>query len=479
MMDRTNKLGNERIGKLLMSLAIPSIIAQVVNILYNMVDRIYIGRMENGTVAMSAVSVALPIVTFIMAITQLFGMGGAPLAAIKLGQGNKKDADQILTTSFVSLIASGILLTALILMFNQPLLRLFGATDENLGMASQYIAIYSIGTVFVQIAFGMNAYINTQGYARFGMITVLIGAALNIILDPIFIFGLDMGVSGAAIATVISQAVSAVWAMKFLFGKKSIIKIRKEFIMPKLKVLGAICALGVAPCIMSATESLLQIAFNNQLARYGGTVAVGSLSILISLMQMVNMPLQGLCQGAQPILSFNYGAKNMDRVRKTFKLLFICCLSFSLVACGSIVTFSRFFGSIFTNDEQMLRMITWALRVYMMGAMVFGAQIACQQSFVALGQAKRSLLMALFRKVFLLIPLIFILPEIIGGMGFAVSMAEPVADMCRDSGRVFAVLLAETISDVLAAITTTALFYSFYKKHLKDAVGQTPKQLTN
>lgn len=466
-MDRTEKLKNGSIPKLLFSLAIPSIIAQLVNILYNMVDRIFVGRTENGTIAMSALSVALPIITFIMAVTQLVGMGGAPLAAIKLGADDKDGAEKIMTTSFVSLISTGVLMTVIIIVFARPLLYAFGADASNIDMAVEYTTIYAAGTLFVQIALGMNAYINTQGYAKFGMVTVLIGAVLNIVLDPLFISVLGMGVKGAALATIISQGVSAIWALTFIFGKKSIIKIRKKYLIPDIKVLGGICALGVSPFIMSSTESLLQISFNNQLSLYGGTTAVGAMSILLSLYQMVNMPLQGLCQGAQPILSYNYGAGNLERVKKTFKLLFVCCLSFSFVGCGTIVIFSRTFGSIFSGDSEMLKMVEWALRVYLLGGTVFGAQIACQQSFVSLGQAKRSLLMALFRKVFLLIPLIYIMPHLLGGTALATTLSLPVADICVDSSRVFAVLVSESISDVLAAATTTALFFNFYKNHLK------------
>jgi putative MATE family efflux protein len=464
---QSNRLETESLGRLLASLAVPSIIAQVVNILYNIVDRIYIGRMENGTLAMSAISIALPIVTFIMAVTNLLGMGGAPLAAIRLGERNQKGAEKILTTSFVALLVSGVILTVLIQCFHIPLLRAFGADASNLGMAAEYITIYAIGTIFVQIAFGMNPYINTQGFATYGMMTVLIGAILNIVLDPLFIFVLHMGVRGAALATILSQMVSAIWALLFLFGKKSTIKIRREYLFPEMRVLGSICALGVSPFIMNSTESLLQIAFNNQLSLYGGTLAVGTMSILQSMFQMVSMPLQGLCQGAQPIMSFNYGAKNMKRVRDTFRLLFICCLCVSVLGLGTIIIFSEKFASIFTNDPDLIRMAGWALRVYLFGAMIFGMQIACQQSFVALGQAGRSLLMALYRKILLLIPLIFILPALIGSSAFAIHMAAPVADLLNDPGRVFAVLFAETIADALAAMTTATLFFSFYRKHLK------------
>lgn len=466
-MDRTEKLAKENIGRLLISLAIPSIIAQVVNILYNMVDRVFIGRMADGNLAMSAISVALPVVTFITAVTNLLGIGGAPLAAIRLGEGNREKANQIMTTSFVSLIASGLLMTVLVTAFSKPLLTMFGADSSNLQYASDYIVIYALGTVFVQLAFGMNPYINTQGYAKFGMLTVLIGAVLNIALDPLFIFTFNMGVKGAALATILAQAVSALWAMSFIFGKKSILRIEKKYLVPDLRVLGSICALGISPFIMNSTESLLQIAFNNQMAKFGGTVAVGALSIMLSLYHMINFPLQGLCNGAQPIISFNYGAGNMDRVKKTFRLLFVCCISVSVLGCGSIMLFSGFFASIFSVDPEMIKMVSWGIRVYLLGGTVFGAQIACQQSFVALGQAGRSLLMALYRKIFLLIPLIYILPAVIGESGFALHFAAPVAELVKDGGRVFSVLFAEAISDALAAITTTALFFSFYRKHLR------------
>lgn len=463
---REERLEKENIGKLLLSLAVPSIIAQLVNILYNMVDRIYIGRMANGTIAMSAIAVALPIITFVNAVTQLLGAGGAPLAAIKLGQKNVEGAEKILSNSFTALITSGIVMTLLIQVFHEPLLLAFGADASNLSLASQYITIYGLGTLFVQISIGMNPYINTQGYAAYGMLTVLIGAVLNIILDPIFIFVLDLGVAGAALATILSQFVSALWALQFLVGKKSIIKIRKAYLLPDWKVLASICALGVSPFIMTSTESILQIAFNNQLSLYGGTLAVGTMSILMTMFQMISLPVQGLTQGAQPILSYNYGAGNLARVRKTFKLLLTCCICASVFGYGTIMLFSRQFASIFTSDPELLTMAAWALRVYLAGATIFGAQMACQQSFVALGQALRSLVMALYRKVILLIPLLFILPSLIGNSGFAARMAAPVASLVQAPGHVFAVLFAESICDAAAAITTSILFYTFYRKHL-------------
>ncbi len=466
-MATNQKLAYEKIPRLLLSLAIPSIIAQLVNILYNIVDRIYIGQMTNGTSAMAALSVALPILTFITAFTQLVGVGGAPLCAIRLGEQRKDKAEQIMTNSFVLLIATGIVLTIITLVFKEPLLLLFGANSETLSQAIDYIRIYALGTVFVQITLGMNAYINTQGFAKTGMCTVVIGAILNIILDPLFIFVFDMGVSGAALATIISQGVSALWVLIFLFGKKSIIKIRKNYLVPNLHIAFSIMALGVSPFVQTATESLLQISFNNQLLMYGGTMAVATMAILMSLWQFITLPLQGLCQGAQPIISYNYGAKNYTRVRKTFKLVFILCLSFAFIASGIVMFFSDFFVSIFASDSQTIVFASWALRVFLIGSGMFGAQIACQQAFMALGQAKVSVWMAITRKIILLIPLIYIFPYLLGGSGFASALSSSITSMVHDGSRVFAVLFAEPVSDILAACITTFMFLRFYKRELK------------
>ena len=468
-MSTTNELGTKKVSKLLVGLAIPAIIAMMVNLLYNMVDRIYIGNMENGTLGMAGLSVAVPVITMIMAFTMLLGTGGAPLAAIKLGEGKKDDAERIMTTSFSSLIICAVLLTFAIELFQEPLLYLFGADSSSIVPAKEYIRIYALGTLFVQITQGMNAYINTQGYAKVGMCTILIGAIMNIILDPIFIFVFNMGVSGAALATIISQGLSALWVMYF-FLKTSPLKIRKEYLLPNLKVLGSIMMLGVSPFVMNATEGLLQISFNNQLSLYGGSMAVASMSILMSLYQMITMPLQGVAQGAQPILSYNYGAKNFDRVKEAFRLEFKICVGYSILTASLIMLFSSTFAGFFSNDPTTITFASWAIRVYLLGAVLFGAQIACQQSFMALGQAKRSLLMALFRKVVLLIPLIYILPPILGESSFAWAMAKPVVDITVHGAKTFCVLFAEPISDILAACTTTCLFMSFYKKYLKDEI---------
>lgn len=463
-----NKLGYEKISKLLLSLAIPSIIAQLVNVLYNMVDRIYIGQMTNGTTAMAALSVTLPVITFVTAFTQLVGVGGAPLCAIKMGEKKIDKAEQIMTNSFVLLIGVGIILTTIILIFHEPLLLLFGANEETLPLAVSYITIYALGTVFVQMTLGMNAYINTQGFAKMGMCTVVIGAVLNIILDPIFIFGFNMGVSGAALATIIAQGVSAIWVLIFLFGKKSTIKVRKQYFIPDMRIVGSIVSLGISPFVMSSTESLLQISFNNQLLVYGGTMAVATMAILMSLWQFITLPLQGLCQGAQPILSYNYGAKNFTRVRKTFKLVFWLCVGFACLASGIEMLFAPFFVGIFATDAETIHFASWAVRVFMLGAGVFGAQIACQQSFMALGQAKISLCMAILRKIILLIPFIYIFPFILGNLSFASWASSSIVSMVQDSSRVFAVLFAEPVSDILAATMTVFMFMRFYKRELRQ-----------
>lgn len=464
-MENTNELATKKVRSLLVSLAIPAIIAMLVNMLYNMVDRIYIGNMPNGTVGMAGLAVAVPIITLIQAFTQLFGTGGAPLAAIMLGKEKKEEAEKIMMASFTALIASGIVLMIAIETFKKPILLLFGADEVSLQPAMEYISIYALGTICVQIAQGMNPYINTQGFAKMGMATILIGAVLNIVLDPIFIFVMEMGITGAAVATVISQGISAAWVLYFLF-KKSPIKLRVEYLPPKLDTLGSIMMLGVSPFVMSATEGLLQISFNSRMSIYGGSIAVGSMAVLMSLYQIVLLPLTGICQGAQPILSYNYGAKNYDRVRETFRLSFKVCLIYSFVVAGGIMLFSSVFARIFSNDGDVIRYTTWAIRVYLFGGMVFGAQIACQQSFMALGQAKRSLCMALLRKVILLIPLIYILPVVLGESALAQVMAGTVMDLTKDGARVFCVLLAEPIADILAATVTSLTFLYFYKRKL-------------
>lgn len=438
-------LENGSIGKLLVTLAVPSIIAQIVNLLYNIVDRIFIGRMPNGDLAMAGIGIITPIVLLVTAFSALVGFGGSPRVAIKMGQKDNDGAEEILGNSFSLVIIIGLILTAIFYIFKEPIVMAFGASANTAQYAIDYLSIYLIGTVFVQVAVGMNPYINTQGFTTIGMITVAIGAGLNIILDPILIFGFNMGVKGAALATVISQFVSAIFVLRFLFGNKTILKIRKKYLKLKKEVVLGTLALGVAPFIMQSTESIVLISLNNQLLKYGGDIAVSAMTIMSSMMQMIMLPMSGLTQGAQPILSYNFGAKRYDRVKKAFKLLFISCLTFTMVAVGLIELFPAFFVKIFNSSPALVDMTSWSMRIYFAGMCLFGMQISCQQTFLSLGQAKISLFLALLRKMILLVPLIFILPAF---------MQDGLT----------AVLLAEPVADVIACLTTTTLFYRFFKK---------------
>lgn len=443
--EKSDVLGVEPVGKLLFKLALPAIIAQLVNLLYNIVDRIFIGRIPNGEIAMAGVGVSFPIIMLISAFSALIGMGGGPLVAIKMGEKDDDGAEKILSNSFSMLIIMGIILSIVFSIFKEPLILAFGGSSATIGFAKDYLGIYLIGTLFVEIALGMNPFINTQGFAKIGMMTVMIGAIINIILDPIFIFGLGLGVKGAAFATIIGQLASAIWVLKFLFSKKSILKIRKKYLIPNIKVVGGIMALGISPFIMQATESLVLISQNNQLLKYGGDLAVGAMTIMSSVMQIIMMPLMGLSQGAQPIISYNYGAKNMHRVKRTFKIMLITSLSYTSIMTLSILLFPEMFVSIFNNKPELIEITSWSMRIFFVGIFIFGAQIACQQTFLALGKAKISLILALLRKVALLIPLIFILPNFFDNKLKGVLMAEPV-------------------SDIIAALTTIICFIAFSRK---------------
>lgn len=424
-----NMLGTAPVGKVLRQLALPAIAAQLVNLLYNMVDRIYIGHIkEVGAMALTGLGIAFPIIILIAAFSSLFGFGGAPRSSIEMGKGNKDKAEEILGNSFCALVLTGIVLSIIFLIFGDKFLYLFGASESTIEYASGYLRVYVLGSVFVMITTGMNAFITSQGFAKVGMFTTLIGAGLNIILDPIFIFGFDMGVQGAALATILSQAVSAVWVLKFLFGHKTILKMRKKYIRITPSVIGPVVALGVSPFIMQATESLLSICFNTSLLKYGGDIAVGTMTILASVMQAAMLPLNGITQGMQPIVSYNYGANNMDRVRQAFKLTLISCVTLTSVIWIAVQIFPGVFARIFSPDPELVEYSKWALRLYMGTTCLFGAQIACQQTFVALGKAVHSLFLATLRKIILLIPLIYILPQFFENKVFAVFLAEPVAD---------------------------------------------------
>ena len=449
-MNRSNvDLGKGSVGKLLFSLALPTITSQIVNMLYNIVDRVYIGRITPvetvGKLALTGVGVCMPIILVISAFASLMAMGGAPRASIQEGRGNPQESERIMGNCFTMLVLASVVLTALFQLFGRDLLLMFGASENTISYAVDYMRIYSLGTIFVQVTLGMNAYITAQGFTTVSMKTVLIGAGLNTILDPIFIFGLGMGVKGAALATVLSQAVSAVWVLRFLLSDKTKWTLRREFLRPRAEVVLPCLALGLSPFIMQSTESLIAICFNSSLLKYGGDIAVGAMTVLTSIMGFAMMPLQGLSQGAQPIISYNFGARNPQRVRGAFRVLLISCLGYSLVMWVLVQWMPQMFVSIFTPDADLQTYAAWALRIYMGATGIFGIQIACQQTFVALGNAKCSLFLAILRKIILLIPLIYILPHFFDNKSFAVFLAEPVADF-------------------LAVCTTAALFCVQFRK---------------
>lgn len=426
---READLGNDSIGKLLFDLALPAILAQIINVLYNMVDRMYIGHIPDiGPNALTGVGVTMPVIMTISAFAALVSMGGAPKASISMGKGDPKQAEKILGNCTTMLIGIAVILTAVFLLFGRSILMMFGASENTIPYAWSYMQIYTCGTLFVQLALGLNAFINAQGYAKTGMLTVAIGAICNIILDPILIFGFHMGVKGAALATVISQAVSCVWILLFLTGKKSFLKIRLNYMKPDFKIVTSCIALGLAPFIMQFTESVLNISFNTSLLKYGGDVAVGAMTILSSVMQFCMLPLQGLTQGAQPIISFNYGAGNIGRVKKAFLLLLKASLCYSVVLWALCMFVPHLFIAIFTSSAELAVYTKWALRIYMAASLLFSIQISCQQTFIALGNAKTSVFLALLRKVILLIPLIFILPHFFTNQVLGVFIAEPIAD---------------------------------------------------
>ena len=443
-------LGKEPVGHLLFILAVPAITSQVVNALYNMVDRMYIGHIpEVGSAALTGVGVCFPIIMIISAFAYLFGMGGAPRASIFMGKKDNDTAEKILGNCTTSLMIIAVLLTVLVLIFQEPLLYLFGASENTIGYAMDYMTIYAIGTIFVQLTLGLNAFISAQGFSKISMLTVVIGAVTNIVLDTIFIFGLNMGVQGAAVATVMSQALSAIWAFWFLSGKNTILKLKRENLKINFHILLPCIALGVAPFAMQATESVLVLCFNSSLLKYGGDLAVGAMTILSSVMQFAMLPLQGLTQGGQPIISYNYGAKQGDRVQKAFKLQTISCFSYSSILWLLIMIFPSLFVAIFTSDPQLTEITIWALRIYMAGVLLMGIQISCQQTFIAFGNSKKSAFLAVFRKILVLIPLIYILPMFI-------------------SDQVFAVFLAEPIADTIAVLTTSTMFYFEMKNKMKE-----------
>ena len=446
--EKAQMMATGSIPKLFFGMAIPAVIAQIINLLYNIVDRIYIGHIpEVGASALTGVGLFVPILMLINAFAMLAGAGGAPLAAIALGQKDIKKAEKIVANCFSLLLIFAVILTVVFYIFAPNLLTLFGASEVTLPYSVKYARIYILGSVFVLIVMGMNPFITTQGFAKISMLTTVIGAIINIVLDPIFIFLFDMGVAGAAWATVISQIVSALWILRFLTGNKGTLRLKKENMKLDPAIYKPCLGLGISTFVMLSTESLLSISFTSSLARFGGDLAVGAMTIINSVCQLATMPLQGFCQGGQPIISFNYGAGNAKRVKKAFSLVLTICLSYATLFWALSMTLPGVFAGIFTTDSALVEYASWALRIYMAGIFAFGIQISCQQSFMALGQAKISLFLACLRKLFLLIPLIFILPNFF-------------------ENKVFGVFLAEPVSDILAATVTAIAFFSQFNKIL-------------
>lgn len=447
-------LGKEPIGKLLLRLALPTVAAQLINMLYNIVDRIYIGHIpEIGATALTGVGVCMPLILIVSAFAALVGYGGAPRASIYMGKKDNESAEKILGNCFTLQIIISVILTVILLIWNRDFLMAFGASENTIEYGVNYMNIYALGTIFVEVTLGMNSFITAQGFAKTGMLSVLIGAVSNIILDPIFIFGFNMDVRGAALATIISQALSCIWVVWFLCGKKTTLKIKKKNIGLQPKVVLPCVALGTSVFVMQASESVISVCFNSSLQRYGGDIAVGAMTILTSVMQFAMLPLQGLGQGAQPIISYNYGAKNVDRVRATYKMLLKVSLAYSCLLWLLVILFPQGFAAMFTTDPELMQYTKTALRIYMAAACLFGIQIACQMTFNALGRAVESIVVAVVRKFVLLIPLIYIMPAILStDKALAVYMAEPAADVIAVAFTV--ILFAVQFKKTLAKLET-------------------------
>lgn len=449
-MRNDEKLGTAPLGRLMLSLALPTVLAQLINVLYNVVDRIYIGHMQgDGNLALTGVGVTLPIITLIAAFSAFAGAGGAPLAAIELGKRDERKASLIMGNSAWLLVFFSIVLTIGFLLFKVPILYAFGASSKTIAYANEYITIYLLGTIFVQLALGLNAFISGQGAAKAAMLSVLIGAVINIVLDPIFIFALHLGIRGAALATAISQFVSAVWVVSFLKSKRSVLYLK--LVRPDKSLIFKIAALGIAPFVMQSTESLVTITFNTGLQRYGGDLYVGSMSILMSIMQLIVIPVNGITQGVQPIVSYNYGAGNRMRVKETVVRLVSVCLLGTLILAGVAIFCPGIYASMFTNDAELVALTCRIMPIFFLGIAIFGIQAACQSTFLALGQAKVSLFIAMLRKIILLIPLALILPKFLGVKG--IYIAEPVSDV-----------ISVIVTSVLCVITLKRIFIEMEDK---------------
>lgn len=449
MQDQKALLGSAPLGKLLFKLSVPTVVAQLINMLYNVVDRIYIGHIpDTGSLALTGVGVCMPLIMIVSAFAALVGSGGAPRASIFMGKQDHDSAEKTLGNCFSIQLIVSVIITAALLIWNRPLLLAFGASENTIGYASDYMSIYAMGTLFVQLTLGMNSFITAQGFTRTAMVSVIIGAVSNIILDPVFIFVLDMGVKGAALATIISQSFSCIWVMSFLLGRKTLFKLKRQNMRLHWNIIMPCIALGTATFIMQASESVISICFNSSLLRYGGDIAVGAMTILTSVMQFAMLPMTGIAQGAQPILSYNYGAGKKDRVKNTFFLLLKTCLTYSILLWAAIMLFPDVFVGIFTPDQTLAAFTAPALRIYMSGILLFGIQIACQMAFTSLGKALSSITVAVVRKFVLLLPLIYIMPHLASDPTRGVYMAEPIAD--------------------ILAVTFTAILFSFqFKKALE------------
>ena len=450
MKENKEFLGTAPVGKLLFKLAIPTVVAQLINMLYNIVDRIYIGHIPQvGSLALTGVGVCMPIIMIVTAFAALVSAGGAPRASIFMGKKDSNSAEKTLGGCFLLQIIISLILTFVLLVWNEDLLLAFGASENTIAYATDYMSIHALGTIFVQLTLGMNAFITAQGFTTISMVSIIIGAVCNIILDPIFIFAFGMGVKGAAFATILSQAVSCVWVISFLCGKKTVIKLKKSNLKLSPKIVLPCIALGTATFIMQSSESVISVCFNSSLLQYGGDIAVGAMTILTSVMQFALLPLQGIAQGAQPILSYNYGAKNTTRVKKTFRILLTTCLIYSVTLWSVVMLIPEAFVGIFTPDADLIEFTAPALRIYLGGIFLFGIQIACQMTFTSLGKAVNSIVVAVVRKFVLLLPLIYIIPLLVSNKTMGVYMAEPIAD--------------------IVAVTFTSILFAFqFKKAMKS-----------
>lgn len=452
-------LRREPLGKLLVRLALPTVAAQLINMLYNIVDRIYIGHIPDiGASALTGVGVCMPLILIVSAFAALVGYGGSPRASIFMGRKDKDSAEKTLGNCFVLQILLSVILTAVLLIWNRDLLMAFGASEKTIGYGVDYMNIYAVGTIFVELTLGMNAFITAQGFAKTGMLSVLIGAVSNIILDPIFIFGLGMNVRGAALATIISQALSCLWVVSFLCGKRTFLRIRKKNLRLVPKVIGPCVALGAATFIMQASESVISVCFNSSLQNYGGDIAVGAMTILTSVMQFAMLPLQGLGQGAQPIISYCYGAGDYGRVKGAFRLLLKVSMAYAGILWALVMLFPGVFAAMFTTSPELIAYTGTALRIYMGVMFLFGIQMACQMTFNALGRAVESIAVAVVRKFVLLIPMIYLLPGIL-----------PLE-------KTTSVYLAEPAADTLAVTFTAILFAFRFKKALEKPSQSQPRQ---